>query len=202
MKKHIVTLAVFALTFCSITNKDLKAQTSSLVKKTSYSIETDPSTFAFSGYAIHLRINPEFSSAWVFGAGTYALDYPDLLVDMNSDNKNKDWKIRISSAYSFFTEYYFDKANSKWFAGLQVGVQNFKISNSQYNSLESNYSNLIIMPSIGYTWNPFSEVPIYIKPWAGLGYTAKISGENSIERLTYQIAPLVPFMTVHIGYTF
>ena len=56
------------------------------------------------------------------------------------------------------------------------------------------------MPSIGYNWQPF-KFPLYVKPWFGLGYTSKISGSNSIDNLSYRISPLVPFITLHVGYT-
>jgi outer membrane protein W len=57
------------------------------------------------------------------------------------------------------------------------------------------------MPSIGYNWHPFKS-QFYIKPWFGLGYTSKISGDNSINNVEYNISPFVPFATVHVGYTF
>jgi hypothetical protein len=73
------------------------------------------------------------------GAGTYAMDYPSFLVDMNSKNKSKGWDVRINSAYAVFGEYYFKEPNQKWFAGLQAGVQNYKISNDRTEGEESNY---------------------------------------------------------------
>ena len=40
------------------------------------------------------------------------------------------------------------------------------------------------------------------KPWAGIGYTGNISGENKVGDKEYNIAPVVMFMTFHLGYTF
>lgn len=51
--------------------------------KTTYSIETDPSTFALKGYAFHIRIKTKNCKHMVWGAGTYALDLPDIMVDLN-----------------------------------------------------------------------------------------------------------------------
>lgn len=177
------------------------AQESPSENKTTYSIETDPSTFLLKGYAFHIRVKTKNCKHMVWGAGTYALDIPSLLVDMNSKNKVMGWNVRINSAYSLFGEYYFKEANSKWFAGLQVGVQNYKNTNDFIPNQTSRYSNLLLMPSIGYNWQPFS-FPMYVKPWMGLGYTAKISGDNTIQGKEYDVAPLVPFLTLHIGYTF
>jgi len=201
MKTKIKTIATAMLTTICLATTDLKAQDKTVENKTTFSIETDPSTFLFKGYAFHIRIKPKNSKQLVIGVGTYALDLPSIMVNTNKDNKDKGWNVRINSAYSLFGEYYFKEANSKWFVGLQTGVQNYKNSNDNISNKESKYSNLLIMPSIGYNWQPF-KFPLYVKPWFGLGYTSKISGSNSIDNLNYNISPLVPFLTLHAGYTF
>ena len=53
----------------------------------------------------------------------------------------------------------------------------------------------------GYTWQPF-DFSFYIKPWAGIGYTSKISGTNNLGNSEYDIAPIMMFATLHLGYTF
>lgn len=194
--KVFLALALFIATI-----PFLNAQSDSRSKKTSISLETDPSTFAFGGYALHVRVNPNNNQHWLIGAGTYALDMPEALVNLNSANKDKGWKARINSAYALFGEYYFREANHKWFAGMQVGVQNFKITNENAVNQHANYSNLLLMPSLGYTWRPF-KFPLYFKPWIGLGYTSKVAGSNVLNGATYNIAPVVPFVTMHAGYTF
>ena len=189
------------LTTVCLATTEIKAQDNAMENKTIFSIETDPSTFVFKGYAFHIHIKPKNSKHWMIGAGTYGLDMPGIMVDMNKENKDKGWNVRINNAYSLFSEYYFKEANSKWYVGLQAGVQNFKNTNDNITSKESKYSNLLLMPSIGYNWQPF-KFPLYVKPWFGAGYTSKISGSNSIDNLEYNISPLIPFATLHVGYTF
>lgn len=195
----MISLAI--LTVIGLATTEVKAQDTATENRTTFSIETDPSTFAFKGYAFHIRIKPKNSKHLVIGAGTYALDMPNIMVDMNENNKDKGWNVRINSAYSLFGEYYFKEANAKWYVGLQAGIQNFKNTNDNIASKESKYSNVILMPSIGYNWQPF-KFPMYLKPWFGVGYTSKISGSNSIDNLEYNISPLLPFVTLHVGYTF
>ena len=199
-KIKLTSMAIIAI--ISLSGSKLEAQDTNRNSehKTTFSIETDPSTFAFGGYAFHFRIKPKNSQHLLIGAGTYGMDMPSFLINMNADNEDKGWNVRIKSAYALFGEYYFKKANNKWFVGLQMGMQNYENTNDYVPDQVSNYSNLLIMPSIGYNWQPFS-FPLYLKPWLGLGYTSKISGDNTIDDITYNISPLVPFVTLHVGYT-
>lgn len=201
MKKTIRTLRTFSIALLAIMATENSMAQDNIEPKATISLETDPSTFAFKGYAIHFRIKPKECKHILLGAGTYALDMPSIMVDMNGENKNKGWEVRINSAYSFFGEYYFKEANQKWFVGLQAGVQNFKNKNEKLPNQNNKYSNMLLMPSIGYNWQPF-KFPMYIKPWMGIGYTTKITGENNIGSMKYDIAPILPFATVHLGYTF
>ncbi|HMQ63773.1 MAG TPA: hypothetical protein PKE06_24025 [Flavilitoribacter sp.] len=148
-----------------------------------------------------MRIRPAGSLHLLVGAGAYALGFPDLMVGLDPKNKDKGWDVRIADAWSLFGEYYFDEAGRKWFAGLQAGIQNFRIRNEGLPGAESRYRNLILMPSVGYSWSPF-RIPVYIKPWVGIGYTAKVSGNNRIEGAEYNISPILPFATLHMGYVF
>ena len=116
MTNKLKTTSLAMLTIIGFTSTALKAQDSKIENKTTFSIETDPSTFAFNGYAVHIRIKPKNSTHLVIGVGTYALDLPSVMVNTNKDNKDKGWDVRINSAYSLFSEYYFKEANSKWSA--------------------------------------------------------------------------------------
>lgn len=201
MKTTLKQLVLAVLFVTGFATTKLKAQEHKAnEEKTTFSVETDPSTFMLNGYAFHIRIKPKNSKHLVVGAGTYGLDMPNFLVNLNKDNKDKGWNVRINSAFSLFGEYYINEPNKQWFVGLQTGVQQYKNTNDNFSGAESKYTNMLIMPSIGYNWKPFNN-GFYIKPWLGLGYTSKISGDNTINGLRYKIAPLTNFVTVHVGYT-
>lgn len=200
MKKTVRIVALVSTLVMALVS-EVKAQETSVENHRTISVETDPSTFVFGGYALHVRVKPKKCTHLLLGAGTYALNMPSLMVNLNKENKGEDWEVRINSAFALFGEYYFKEANSKWFVGLQAGVQNYKIKNLRFTDASAKYSNLLLMPSIGYNWQPF-KAPFYVKPWLGLGYTAKIEGENSIGAKNYDIAPILPFATLHLGYTF
>lgn len=198
LKKTCLALVAFFL----LTGNHLQAQEITPESKTTLSVETDPVTFLFKGYALHIRIKPKNSKRLAVGAGLYALDMPSFLVNMNKENRNKGWNVRIHHAVSLFGEYYLGEANNKWFVGLQAGIQNFTNTNDLNPGEKSSYNNLLIMPSIGYNWRPFQKIGLYIKPWLGIGYTTRISGNNSINTQKYSIAPVTNFVTLHVGYTF
>jgi len=176
------------------------AQQSTSDEQGKFSVEIDPATFAFKGYSIHLRLQPKNSDHLLLGIGTYALDLPDVFVNFSESNRDKGWNIRISQGFSFFGEHHFTEVNQKWFIGSQVGIQQFKIENENISGREK-YSNFLAMGYFGYTFKPFNN-SLYIKPWAGIGYTSKVSGENTLASLTYEIEPVTMFLTFHVGYTF
>lgn len=166
-----------------------------------YAIEVDPATFAFGGYSMHLRFKPQKIKHLLFGIGVYAMDIPELLVNMNSKNKNKGWDVRLNNGVGLFGEYYFGAVNRKWFVGTQLGLQEYKIENDHVEESSSTYSNLLMMGYGGYSWQPF-DLGLYIKPWMGVGYAPMISGNATVGDQKYDVAPIMTFMTLHVGYTF
>lgn len=164
------------------------------------SIEIDPSTFVFKGYGVHLRWQPKSSDHLLVGAGAYALNMPDFLVDIDKANRGLGWDVRLNQGYGLFGEYFFSEVNKKWFTGLQLGMQEHIITNSAIEG-KAKYWNSLAMVYGGYSWQPF-DFDFYIKPWAGVGYVNKVSGSNEIGDLTYGVSPLTGFATLHLGYTF
>ena len=164
-------------------------------------VETDPATFALKGYAAHLRVHPEFLGHWTVGAGAYSLDFPDLFINLNSRNKNRGWDVRLSQGFGLFTEYFFDRRDRGWFMGGQLAAQKFRIKNEATGAAASEFTTLLLMGRFGYRFFLAGE-NFYLQPWLGIGYTTKISGSNRLGTKTYDIFPVIPFMTVHFGYSF
>lgn len=184
MKKRGVLATLFLLLGSLIQAEDLKG----------YSVEIDPSTYIFNGYSIHLKKDV---ANWQLGIGTYAMDFPDALVNLDGKNKDRGWKVKLNSAIGVFADYYPNEKKKGWFSGLQIAQQNYQLTR---NSSDANYDVLLVMGSIGYRYNVTEH--FYLKPWAGIGYVSKISGTNSIGDTTYDIPNIVPFMTLHAGYAF
>ncbi len=168
--------------------------------KTTLSLEIDPATFFFNGYSAHVRLQHPAFSHLLWGGGVYAMNLPAALVNMNSDNRNEDWKVRIQLGTGLFAEHHFSTINRGWFAGMQTSLQSLRIQRDELSNA-SDFLNVLLMPYGGYTLQPF-EIPLYIKFWAGLGYTSKVSGTTSLGGKVYEVSSVTGFATLHFGYTF
>lgn len=169
-------------------------------KPARFSIETDPATFLWNGYAVHLRVNPPSMKHWTIGAGLYALEFPDFMVDMDKSNKDKGWNMELQQGLGLFSEYYFHGGKRGWFTGMQIGNQKYRISNNQQTG-HRDLRNLLLMFHGGYRWYP-TNGRIYIQPWFGIGHQARQSGGTRLGALQYHSDDTISFATVHIGYTF
>ncbi len=167
----------------------------------SLSVELDPVAFLLDGYSVHLRYRPMFSERFLLGVGAYAMDLPEVLVDVNSANRDRGWNARIRSAYTLHAELYAREVNAGWFIGEQVGFQNFRISNHRENGGHADFSAFIAMTYGGYSWSPRNRL-LYVKPWIGLGFTDKIDGISHIGSSRYKVGLLFPMAALHVGYTF
>jgi len=182
LKKTIVLTAMLTTGLVSFAQQEEKQP-----NKTEFSVEIDPATFAFGGYSLHLKIKPKNSEHLLLGIGAYAMDMPNVLVDFNPKNKAKGWDVRLNQGLGFFTEHHFTEVNKKWFIGTQLSIQEYKIENETISGNEK-FTNLLTMAYVGYTIKPFKN-NIYIKPWAGIGYSSKIAGKNNLGTLKYNVPP-------------
>jgi hypothetical protein len=196
MKKLLLGLGLLSISIVAFSQQD-----SDKTKKAEFSVEIDPTTFAFKGFGFHVRMKPKNSDHLLLGVGVYAMDFPSLLVDLNDKNKNQGWNVRLNQGYGAFAEYHFKEVNRKWFVGVELAIQEYKIENDTKIGIEK-YQTFLGLGYVGYTIKPFKTNGFYLKPWAGVGYTSKIAGNNSIGNLEYDIAPILFFGALHLGYQF
>ena len=166
-----------------------------------FSFEIDPLTFVYKGYSFHLRYQPMFSERFLIGVGSYAMDLPQRFVNLNKENRDRGWDVRIRSAYFLHGEFYAKEANNGWFIGEQIGFQRFEVKNQRESGGMARFNNFLLMTYLGYSWRPYKG-SFYVKPWIGLGFTGKVDGLNKVGAANYDIDPLFAFATFHLGYTF
>ena len=116
---------------------------------------------------------------------------------MNPNNKDEGWDQRLDQGYGLFIDYYFNEKRSGTFIGMQLAHQKYDITK---NSKDATYNTLLTMVHIGYNYTFYNN--FYIKPWIGVGYNHKTSGSSTINGEEFDVAKIVVFPTVHLGYNF
>lgn len=165
------------------------------------SVETDPTTFLLNGYSLHVRYQPMFTDRFLVGLGTYAMDLPELILNLNRENRDEGWDVRIRSAYFVMGEFYVKRANHGWFIGEQIGFQSFKVTNNAEVRGSASFNNLLFLTYAGYSWHPYKG-SFFVKPFVGVGLSEMVDGTSEVGGISYDAGPLFPLLTVHLGYTF
>lgn len=164
-----------------------------------FAIETDPYTFIQSGDSLHIKFSPDAAPNWRLGLGVYSLELPSFMVDLNSENDDKDWMVDLERGVGLFADYYFNTNQEGWYVGAQLSTQDYVVSAE--NSY-AEYTNGLLMFSLGYRYPLFDSKKWYVQPWMGLGYTKTTSGKQDRLAAGYDVDPLVGFATLHVGYQF
>lgn len=181
-------------------------------KKAIFLVETDPLTFVAGGVGAHFGWTPKKSNHFGFGLAIVAgLEYPDAFVNLNKNNKDMGWHVKINQGMGLWTHYYFNQKNKGWFTGLQLFTQEMALTNDDFPG-ETDRTNLVLIAlQAGYVWYPFKKEHLYLRPWAGLGYQTTISPtfepgnvdpDLEVGDKEYELTPVMPFATVHVGYKF
>ncbi len=168
----------------------------------SFAVETDPTTFAFEGYAVHARMRLADSgeaSKWNVGIGAYSLKFPTIFRDIAISNPNHITKLQLQNAEGIFIDRRFgSELDRGLFAGIQIAQHDYRISQ---NGRHADYSATLIMPRIGYEL-PIGETGWYVMPWAGIGYLDPDKSIVTLENDRFKTNNWLPFATLHIGKRF
>lgn len=162
-------------------------------------VETDPVTFAMSGYSAHVRF-PLENSGLVLGAGLYGMRLPDFVAELHPDNEGQRFHAEIDKSYAGFLDYHFTGRPEGLFAGVQVALQRHRIT--QGDSPAANEVGVaLLMPRLGYLYRPFSESGFYVLPWVGAGAAVEVYRTNTVAA-DYESLPVLAFGSLHVGYAF
>jgi hypothetical protein len=153
-----------------------------------------------------VRVAPRGAPRVLLGAGTLlgpvftTVSLPERVVDLDPANRDEGWTVAIRGGLAVFVEYFPAGANRGWFVGEQVGVQAFRLTRSGAEGSAA-FAQLPIMTYGGYAWHPFDGA-LYLKPWVGLALAPTIAGDSRLDGQEYRRLPVLPFATIHVGYTF
>jgi hypothetical protein len=161
-------------------------------------VETDPATFAFSGYAAHVRVAPG-GSGWTLGAGVYGQSIPSFVTELGAGNRGGDWTLDLRNGYGLFVDRHFAGTPRGPFVGAQLALQRWELGREATSEIHE-YGTLLVMGRFGTLWHPF-ESGFYIEPWVGVGPSVKIYGSTTIGDRHYTPLPVLAFGAVHVGWT-
>lgn len=164
-----------------------------------FALEVDPATYVFGGYSAHLKYH--FAEKWELGLGTYAMTFPNLMNGLAISPTRSTTNLRITSAYALFIDRYLVESNQGLVVGMQFASQHFRLTDSTYSPQSSTYNTTLVMPRIGYKYQ-FGTSGFYVLPWMGVGYLAPSNSSATIGTQAFKIKNLLPFATIHIGYSF
>lgn len=161
-------------------------------------IETDPSTFVFSGFAAHVRWRPAVSPRWAVGAGVYAMNLPSVYTKLAADNRGEGWNLRARFGTAVFLDRHFLDSGEGSFVGMEVGTQTLEASRA---GGVAQFTTLLVLPRVGYLYRPFDN-GLYIMPWLGAGLSVRVVGHTEAAGKEYAVFPLIAFATLHVGWRF
>jgi len=193
--KNLYRISTFVLLFFAQT-----ATAQDAVPNRTLSIEVNPLAYAFTGWSIGGTYHPTRLNRWVFSAGAYGFQLPDVFVEQIPGNEDKGFELEIGPAVTIGADFYPWNQNRSGLAlGLSTVLAGFEVTNENEPG-EANYTSLYVVPRASYTWFVFKG--LYVMPWVGLEFHNKISGDTQVgtldfEPMTTQFSP-----NISIGYYF
>jgi hypothetical protein len=208
MKHRLTSILISAAIFVFFV-PDLLTATE---REYTFILETDPIPLALGGFSLHAGFAPEELPHFIFGLSAIAgLTFPDFFINLEEENKNQGWKLKVNQGAGLWTHYYFSVNREGLFVGAQLFTQELLLTNDTYPDESDRTNTLMGALQAGYMFFPFKENNFYIRPWGGFGYqdviTPTFEPENvdpdlKIGDKEFTLTKFAPFITVHFGYAF
>jgi hypothetical protein len=176
------------------------AQTDTLSpKQHSYlSLEIDPAPFVLGGYSLSVKYSPKKLSHLTFTGSVYASKFPDKL--MSKVNYEKGFRdLQIETSYAGFVDYFLNRNRTSWHAGTSLFVYKKSVGmegNSQRATFYTLYPNI----RIGYLYQPFRKLGLYLNPWINLGSERNLDTNNILQGASFKANSIQYILALHIGY--
>jgi hypothetical protein len=166
------------------------------------SLDTDPSTFAFSGFSGWAMAKPAGTHHLRVGVGGFGLDFPSFLVPTLNRAGGDGWNLSVRAVMGF--------------AGYQLGDRKGFYVGAYTGYLESRHTrgdvmgtadrhNVTVLPCAGYQWFPFASGALkgaYVQPWVGATIWIPVGGTTTLGGHTFKDPYVIPLAAAHLGYEF
>lgn len=152
-------------------------------------LKVEPLAYAFGGAGGHVGLRVE---NWTYTIEAFGLDVPQSL----HGNDAFEASLRGMELHA---EHFFDEDLQGFYAGPETGVVRREVTHAASGKTEQNTLYSIGVRG-GYRWYP-GLGNLYVSPVVGVSYT--LNGKTvDIEGDTFEAAPIGPWGTVGIGWSF
>ena len=166
------------------------------------SIESDPSTFALSGFSGWAMAKPANTHHLRIGAGGFGIDFPSFLVPHLNRTGEDGWALGVRAAMGFVGYQFGDRRGL--YIGAYAGYLQARHTRSDMIGT-ADRDIITVLPTIGYQWFPFHTGALahaYLEPWAGATVWFPVGGTSTLGTHAFKDPLAIPLAEVHFGYEF
>jgi len=194
MKISVLVFLLAILSFASV------AQAQDGETYRGFSAEVNPLAYAFQGWSVGGTYQPAQLKKWVFNAGAYGFQMPEVFVEQIPGNEDEGFELKIQSAFTAGVDFHpWNSDRSGVAFGMSAVLGSFEVTNED-ESGKASYSSFYVVPRASYTWFVFRG--LYVMPWAGMEIHNKISGNTQVGSLKFEPMTLQFSPNISIGYAF
>lgn len=159
-------------------------------------IDIEPAAWFLHGYSVHVGVQPPAFPRVLLSTGAYAFDMPGMLMTMTGEDPQM-WDGRLTFGAGAFADVFVgEHVDRGWVLGGQLGFQRYEVVDRMSGGRQAFDCALVLLRG-GYEWHP-RGIGGYVFPWAGVAITPEVGGDSG----TYDPRPLVPYVTLDLGWRF
>ncbi len=159
--------------------------------------EVDPLPFILGGYGGQIGFRAAQAPRLRFAVASFALDVPDLVAQLDSDNDG--FHIRVRPSGAFYCLYYLTGTRGGWVAGGSLRYLRLEYSHDDVPDAETDIGELSVEAIAGYKWHPW-DAGFYLQPWVTVARALARSDDAVVGDHSYQQMFVQLFATVNLGW--
>lgn len=159
--------------------------------------ELDPLPFALGGYGGQIGLRAAQLPRLRFALASFALEVPDAVAQLDSDNDGFHLRVRPSGAA--YCLYFLSGTRGGWVAGGSLRWLRLEYSHDDAPGAETRLAELSVEAIAGYKWHPW-DAGFYLQPWVTVARTLHRSEDAVVGDHEYEQMFLQLFATVNLGW--
>jgi len=159
--------------------------------------EVDPLPFILGGYGGQIGFRAAQAPRLRFAVASFALDVPDPVAQLDSDNDG--FHIRVRPSGAFYCLYFLSGTRGGWVAGGSLRYLRLEYSHDDVPDAETDVGELSVEAIAGYKWHPW-DAGFYLQPWVTVARALARSDEAVVGDHEYQQMFVQLFATVNLGW--